>query len=72
MTEYERGYNRALEDINHSMAVITEKWNPSQCPRCKHDFNDYEECDDGYYHRAKSLQRCPYCGQKLNWDGIDD
>ena len=28
---------------------------------------EYEECDDGYYHRAYSLERCPYCGQKIKW-----
>lgn len=72
MTEYERGYNQALEDINRPMAVITKNWTPSQCPRCKYYFDDYEKCDDGYYQRAKSLQRCPYCGQKLSWYRIDD
>ena len=32
------------------------------------DFFDYEPCDDGYYQRAYSMERCPFCGQKLNWD----
>lgn len=71
MTEYERGYARALEDINRSMCVVAERWKPSKCPRCEHSFDDYEECNDGYYNRAKSLERCPYCGQKLDWDVVD-
>ena len=49
------------------MLVIQEDWNPSKCPRCGDDFFDYEPCDDGYYKRAYSLERCPYCGQKLTW-----
>ena len=60
-------YQRALDDINKGMEVITENWNPSKCPRCKRSFSDYEPCDDGYYDRATNLERCPYCGQKLDW-----
>ena len=70
-SDYERGYERALEDINRPMCVVAEKWNPSDCPRCGHDFSDYEECDDGYYNRATNLYRCPYCGQKLDWPRVD-
>lgn len=71
MTDYERGYNRALDDINSPMVVVAKRWNPSACLRCEHSFDDYEECNDGYYHRATSLYRCPYCGQKLDWDVVD-
>lgn len=68
-TEYEKGYTQALLDINKPMAVIQEKYNPSTCPRCKKSYYDYEECDDGYYDRATSLERCPFCGQALDWWG---
>jgi len=68
MDDYKRGYEQALKNINTPMSVITENWNPSECPRCGEDFSDYEPCDDGYYDRATGLERCPYCGQKLDWD----
>lgn len=55
------------------LLVIQENWNPSKCPRCMQSFYDYEPCDDGYYSRATSLERCPYCGQKIKWDrGLED
>lgn len=49
------------------MLVIQEDWNNSKCPRCNENFSDYEDCDDGFYHRAYSLNRCPHCGQKITW-----
>lgn len=64
---YESGYHQALKDINTEMQMITEDWEPSKCPRCSHNFYDYEDCDDGYYHRAYGLERCPFCGQKIKW-----
>lgn len=67
MTEYERGYNQALKDINRPMIVVIKEWSPSECPRCGHGFSDFEDCNDGYYRRATTMQRCPYCGQKLDW-----
>lgn len=66
-TDFERGYQKAMDDINTPMVVITPNWNPSKCPRCSKSFSDYEPCDDGYYSRATSLERCPFCGQKLDW-----
>lgn len=66
-SDYERGYRQALNDINTPMGVIMLKWNPSECPRCRKNFSDFEPCDDGYYDRATSMERCPFCGQKLEW-----
>ena len=68
---YIRGYQKALEDINNPMLVIQEKWSPSECPRCRMDFSEFEECDDGYYDRATNRDRCPYCGQKLKWEEFE-
>lgn len=65
--EYQKGYEQALKDINKPRKVIIENWEPSICPRCRERFYDYEPCDDGYYQRAYSLERCPFCGQKLKW-----
>lgn len=64
---YRKGYEQALRDINTPQKVIQEDWNPSKCPRCRESFDDYEPCDDGYYQRVYGLERCPYCGQKLEW-----
>lgn len=69
--EYERGYRRALEDINRPMCVVSSQRKPLLCPRCGKSFSDYESCDDGYYNRPKSMSRCPFCGQKLDWDVVD-
>lgn len=66
--EYKKGYKQALKDINKPQKMIMEKWEPSVCPRCKEVFYEYEDCDDGYYKRAYSLERCPYCGQKIVWE----
>lgn len=72
MSDFQRGYAQALEDINRPMCVVAKKWNPSECPRCGRSFDDYEDCDDGYYLRARGLERCPYCGQKLDWSVVDE
>ena len=68
---YIRGYQKALEDINNPMLVIQKKWSPSECPRCRMDFSEFEECDDGCYNRATNQVRCPYCGQKLKWEEFE-
>lgn len=65
--DYKKGYKQAIADLNKPILMITENWDPSKCPRCDKSFYDYEECDDGYYDRATSLERCPYCGQKIVW-----
>ena len=62
---YEQGYVQALLDINTPQNVIQKDWDPSICPRCNNNFD--EDCNDGYYVRATCLERCPHCGQKLEW-----
>lgn len=71
-TEYDRGYRKALEDINTPMQIIARQWNPSQCPRCRRDFSEFEPCDDGYYNRVVTMPRCPFCGQLLDWGKVTD
>lgn len=68
---FQRGYEKALADINKPMAVIIKAWSPSVCPRCYKSFEDFEPCNDGYYRRAMTMQRCPYCGQMLDWIHLD-
>lgn len=69
LESYQQGYSQALADINTPLKAITEDWSPSVCPRCNERYYDYEPCDDGYYTRATSIERCPFCGQKLDWNG---
>lgn len=65
--EFKSGYAQALKDINTPLLMIMEDYSPSKCPRCQKDYFEYEPCDDGYYKRATSLERCPYCGQNIVW-----
>lgn len=52
-------------DTNVPKEVIIKPWESSQCPNCKEHFK--EDCDDGYYTRATTMERCPYCQQRLKW-----
>ncbi|MCL2312270.1 MAG: hypothetical protein FWC41_07275 [Firmicutes bacterium] len=61
------GLNKQFELLNTPKKPIIEDWQVSTCPNCDEGFYDYEPCNDGYYKRAYSLERCPYCGQKLKW-----
>lgn len=45
--------------------VISQKWNPNQCPFCLTDLGG--DCCDGYYENPY-YDRCPVCGQKLKWE----
>lgn len=69
-SDYDQGYQQALADISKPMAVIAKNWNPSVCPRCKQSMSDFEPCFDGYYNRATNLDRCPFCGQRLDWSEV--
>ena len=65
--EYINLQKKIIEELNTPQKMITREWEPSVCPRCNEQFSAYEDCDDGYYRRAYSLERCPYCGQKIKW-----
>lgn len=62
-----RELKESIDQYQKPMKVIQEKWEPSECPRCHKHFREFEPCDDGYYDRAYSLVRCPYCGQSIKW-----
>jgi len=66
-SHYNLGIREAIIYLNKPIKPITEHWQVSICPTCDEGFYDYEECNDGYYTRAYTLERCPSCGQKLNW-----
>lgn len=64
---YHDGYKAAMKELNTPISVLIQDWNPSVCPTCHNDFSDFEPCDDGFYRRAMGMERCPYCGQMLDW-----
>ena len=47
--------------------VIKKDWQPSQCPTCEEHFYNAETCNDGHYKIHTYYQRCPYCGQALEY-----
>lgn len=70
MTDYEKGYRQALVDINTpKLAIIPDSdYESSKCPTCGKEFYpEYERCRDGRYIRPYGLDRCPFCGQALDW-----
>lgn len=67
MRYYRKGYQQALKDINTPKKVVVKPWQPSECPQCKNSFYEFEPCNDGYYTRCKSMMRCLFCGQMLDW-----
>lgn len=44
---------------------IRESWSPNLCPTCEGDLGG--DCDDGYYQNPW-YDRCPECGQRLDYD----
>lgn len=69
--EYEKGYRKALEDINRPMCVVPSQQKPSSCPRCSKSFLTTSLATMGITNRPRSMNRCPFCGQKLDWDAVD-
>ena len=43
---------------------ISKSWSPNLCPHCNADIGG--DCDDGYYENPH-YERCPVCGQKLDY-----
>ena len=62
------GYEQAMKDINTPMLVKHDIWNSSECPRCKEDFREYEECVNDRWFQNRCLVRCPNCGQALTYE----
>lgn len=48
---------------------IRKSWNPNRCPTCNADLGG--ECDDGYYDNPY-YDRCPECGQDLDYDSWEE
>lgn len=55
------------------MRVNIEQWIHTECPNgCGYEFSKHH--GDGYYSIPEKPDRCPCCGQRLNWGdtGEDD
>lgn len=54
--------------------IIIRNWNPTKCPTCGHELST--SLGDGYYKHPIFLERCPECGQAIQWDenleGMED
>ena len=46
--------------------IIIRNWNPTRCPTCGHELST--SLGDGYYKHPTFLERCPNCGQAIQWD----
>ncbi len=62
------GWERAVREYNTPKLPITEKYENSRCPQCRRYFDEYETIEDSVVWRAVTLERCPWCGQKLKWE----
>lgn len=54
--------------------IIIRNWNPTKCPTCGHELST--SLGDGYYKHPTFLERCPNCGQVIQWEenleGMED
>jgi len=64
---FKNGYEQAIKDFNTPKFPIMERYDNSKCPRCGRYFDEYETNEDSVIWRAVTLERCPWCGQKLKW-----
>lgn len=61
-----RPLNAAIEacELQIPKHPISKSWSPNLCPHCNADIGG--NCDDGYYENPH-YERCPVCGQKLDY-----
>ena len=46
--------------------IIIESYCSTECPTCGHELST--SLGDGYYKYSTFLERCPNCGQAIQWD----
>lgn len=56
----------AITEVGKQLPVppVKERWEPNRCPTCDEDLGG--DCNDGYYQNPY-FDRCPECGQKLDY-----
>ena len=50
--------------------IIIRNWSSTFCPTCGHELST--SLGDGYYKHPTFLERCPKCGQTIQWENKDD
>ena len=65
---------REAVEKQRTKKIIIRDWNPTKCPTCGHELST--SLGDGYYKHPIFLERCPECGQAIQWDenleGMED
>ena len=65
---------REAVEKQRTKKIIIRDWNPTRCPTCGHELST--SFGDGYYKHPIFLERCPECGQAIQWDenleGMED
>ena len=65
---------REAVDKQKPKKIIIEPYRPAKCPTCDHELST--SLGDGYYKHPIFLERCPECGQAIQWDenleGMED
>ena len=65
---------REATEKQRTKKIIIRDWNPTRCPTCGHELST--SFGDGYYKHPIFLERCPECGQAIQWDenleGMED
>ena len=65
--EIEEAIEFAIREVEKCIPKkpICKSWSPNRCPTCDEDLGG--ECDDGYYQNPW-YERCPKCGQILDYE----
>ena len=65
---------REAVEKQRTKKIIIRDWSPTKCPTCGHELST--SLGDGYYKHPIFLERCPECGQAIQWDenleGMED
>ena len=61
---------REAVEKQRTKKIIIRDWNPTKCPTCGHKLST--SLGDGYYKHPIFLERCPECGQAIQWDNLEE
>lgn len=50
--------------------IKIKPWSPARCPSCDYELSSH--VGDGYYKHPTFLERCPECGQKIDWNNENE
>ena len=50
--------------------IIIKPYCPTKCPTCDHELST--SLGDGYYKYPTFLERCPNCGQVIQWEDLEE